>query len=147
MRLIAYALSAACGCAPAGYGYYHSYQTQPAAYVAPAYTSCEDTCGTVSTYGGDTALPVGYSYGYQPYYSPYYVGSPYMSYGYPSPHRRVRVGLQIEARNHHKIPITTIAQVSKKTKVAAVPLPKPRPKRVASHFSFPPGMVANVSDE
>src|SRR6516162_3877310 len=84
MRLVAYALSAACGCAPAGYGYYNSYyQTAPAAYVAPAYTSCADPCGSVSTWGGETALPVGYSSGYQPYYSPYYVGGAYNSYNYP----------------------------------------------------------------
>src|SRR3974390_1834020 len=98
MRLVAYALSAACGCAPVGYSYYQrSYYTPATAYVEPA--GCGyDPCGrSVSEWGGETALATGYSYGYQPYYSPYYVGSTYNSYGYP--YHRPRVRIQIEAKN------------------------------------------------
>jgi hypothetical protein len=135
MRLLAYGLSAACGCAPVGYNYYNTYTT-PSAYVAPAYTSCADPCGSVSTWGGETALPTGYSYGYQPYYSPYYVGSAYNSYGYPR--HRVRIGLQIEARNHHA-PSVRVATRHLRTKVASVPVPQSDPRK---HHHYPSKMVA-----
>jgi hypothetical protein len=134
MRLIAYALSAACGCAPVGYNYYNSNYYAPTAQVetvVPVYQQ------SASTWGGESALPIGYDYGYQPIYSPYFVGSPYMSYSYPRRHVRI----DVEARNHHHpVPTTAIARAHKptaKTKVAEVPLPKPRPK-----LHFPHKMVA-----
>jgi len=152
MRMIVYAVSAACGCAPVGYNYYQRSYYQPAAYVEPAPVGCPyNPCGyerSASEWGGETALPTGYSYGYQPYYSPYYVGSAYNSYGYPYHHRRVRVGVEVEARNHHHpVPTTAIALAKPKTKVASsVPVPKPDPrkgKKVASHhFPWPAKMVA-----
>ena len=149
MRLVAYALSAACGCAPAGYGYYNSYyQTAPTAYVAPAYTSCADPCGSVSTWGGETALPVGYSSGYQPYYSPYYVGVAYNSYNYP--YHRPRVRIQIEARNHGPTARVQLAArhhhgPSAKVKLASAPLPKADPRKRVHHF--PQKMVAVQTED
>ena len=134
MRLIAYALSAACGCAPVGYSYYQRAYYPPTAYAVEPYDSY-----TPSAWGGESALPVGYAYGYTP---SYYVGAPYQSYGYEYQYipKKRHVRIDIEAR---AAPATRLAAKhhgpSAKVKLAAVPTPKPRPK-VAHHF--PSKMVA-----
>jgi len=136
MRLVVYAVSAACGCAPVGYNYLQR------SYGPPVETaSCYDNCRSSSEWGGEAGNPNVYGYGYEPTYSPYYVGgTPYDSYGYRYPRPRMRVGVQVEARNHH---------VKHQTQVAQVPLPKADPRKakrkVAHHFTFPSGTVA-VSD-
>jgi len=134
MRLIAYALSAACGCAPVGYNYYQrAYYPQTAAYYEP-YDNY-----TPSAWGGESALPVGYAYGYTP---SYYVGAPYQSYGYEYVPQRRPVRIQIEAKNHHA-PSVRVALAAKKTKVAAsVPLPKADPRKRVAHHHYPSKMVA-----
>ena len=135
MRLIAYALSAACGCAPVGYNYYQrAYYPQTAAYYEP-YDNY-----TPSAWGGESALPVGYAYGYTP---SYYVGAPYQDYGYQYVPQRRPIRIQIEAKNHHVKAQTQLALAAKKTKVAAsVPLPKADPRKKVAHRHLPSKMVA-----
>src|SRR6516225_8495954 len=134
MRLIAYALSAACGCAPVGYNYYQrAYYPPQTAYYEP-YDNY-----TPSAWGGESALPVGYAYGYTP---SYYVGAPYQDYGYQYVPQRRPIRIQIEARNHHA-PSVRVALAAKKTKVAAsVPLPKADPRKRVAHHHYPSKMVA-----
>ena len=115
MRMIIYALSAACSCAPAGYSYYQSYY--PVSQPVIEYRSA-------SEWGGETALPVGYSVP-----SPYYVGAPYQNYS-PYPY-------YLDARHArtHTAKAVAAKRPSASTKVAkaAIPVPKPDPrKRIAA---------------
>ena len=113
MRMIVYALSAACGCAPAGMGYYRSYY--PVVEPVIEYRSA-------SEWGGETALPIGYSY--SSYVSPYYVGSPYPTYG--------NYQYVLDATRPHRPKAAAKRPPTAAAKVAAkVPLPKPRPKIIA----------------
>jgi len=117
MRILIYTISAACGCAPVGYDYYQRsyYQPAPVVYVEPA--------GPAGPAWGGATLPLGYSYGYSS-------EVPYN--GYANTFAQVR-----------KIPTTAIASPPKTTKVAAVPLPKPDPRRAAvKKLHLPPKMVA-----
>jgi len=119
MRMVVYALSAACGCAPAGYTYYRNYYpVAPIEYRSP------------SEWGGDSALPFDSSFPYRDYISPYYVGSPYPSYG----------SYYYVMDTHRKI---AAAKRPPAAKVAAkVPLPKPRPAKIVA--KLPPHTKAVV---
>jgi hypothetical protein len=114
MRMIVYALSAACGCAPAGYSYYRNYYP----VAEPAVIEYRST----SEWGGETALPIGYSY--SSYTSPYYVGAPYPTYNYP---------YVMSARPHHAKRVAAKRPRPSESKLAQIrtPIPKPRPRFAA----------------
>jgi len=93
MRLITYAVSAACGCGTMAYPYVQSYY-QPSTYSSCYYNY--DPCGySASTWGGDSV------YGAMDPGPQYYVVRD-TPYSYYTP-RRVHVNLQVDAANHaHK---------------------------------------------
>jgi len=104
MRLIAYAVSAACGCGTMAYPYVQSYY-QPSAYSSCYYNY--DPCGySASTWGGESV------YGAMDPGPQYYVRDvPYTYYSNPyyTP-RRVHVGVQVDAANHHHHNHVVLAQ-------------------------------------
>ena len=93
MRLITYAVSAACGCGTMAYPYVQSYY-QPSTYSSCYYNY--DPCGySASTWGGDSV------YGAMDPGPQYYVVRD-TPYSYYAP-RHVHVNLQLDAANHaHK---------------------------------------------
>jgi hypothetical protein len=106
--MIVYALSAACGCAPAGISYYRSY------YPLAEPAVIEYRSG--SEWGGETALPIGYSVP-----SPYYVGAPTPYINPPYPYY-----LDARHANHTRFAKTAAAK-RPSVHEAKVPIPKPRP--------------------
>jgi hypothetical protein len=123
--MIVYALSAACGCAPAGYSYYRD-------YYAPQTSVIEFR--SESEWGGDSALPIGYSYEYT---SPYYVGSPYRNYPYP---------YLLDARHHQRTAVAAPKHHPTKIAKAAIPLPKADPRKRAERIAakLPPHTKAVI---
>jgi hypothetical protein len=135
MRLVAYALSAACGCAPVGYSYYQQrfYSPQQLTYFSDPYDNYNP-----SAWGGDSAYPIGYSPNYTP---TYYVGAPFQDYGIGA-YRPRRLRIQIEAKNHHVKTQTQLAAKKPQTKMVSVPLPRPDPRKRVAHHHYPSKMVA-----